>query len=463
MEFCPVCMLRKALAGGVESGESPGAEETAKPGSEDAAQRFEHYQLVKGEDGKPIELGRGAMGVTYKALDVDLRYPVTLKVISERYLGDESARLRFLREARAAASVRHPNVASVFHLGRTGQNYFYAMEFVAGETLENLIKRSGRLEVKLALDIATQVAAGLAAVHKQQLVHRDIKPSNIMVSLEEGGAVTAKIIDLGLAKPAPDAPPEAAISIPGAFAGTPEFASPEQFAGVGVDIRSDLYSLGVTLWTMLIGQTPFRGTAAELMYQHLHAPLLLEQLKDVPQPVVVLLEVLLERDPGRRFQDPAELLRAMPTITGAMDARRRITLQSLQKTPSTALRVGPRQPPTRLAPKKISVARLPVTGSDIFGREEDITFLDNAWANQHVNVVTIVAWAGVGKSTLVNHWLRGMATEKYRSAKLVLVGPFTDKEPVATLRQRMNFLMRLSLGLVIQIHASERVGRKAKD
>ena len=100
--------------------------------------------------------------------------------------------LRFLREARAAARLRHSNVASVLHLGRTGQNYFYAMEFVEGETLENLIKRSGRLEVKLALEIATQVAAGLAAVHKQKLVHRDIKPSNIMVSLEEGGVVTAK-------------------------------------------------------------------------------------------------------------------------------------------------------------------------------------------------------------------------------------------------------------------------------
>src|SRR6202011_4667989 len=108
----------------------------------------------------------------------DLRYPVTLKVISKKYLGDESARLRFLREARAAASVRHTNVASVFHLGKGGENYFYAMEFVEGETLENLIKRSGRLEVKLALEIATQVAGGLAAVHKQKLVHRDIKPTN---------------------------------------------------------------------------------------------------------------------------------------------------------------------------------------------------------------------------------------------------------------------------------------------
>ena len=123
-----------------------------------------------------------------------------LKVIGEKYLADESARLGFLREARAAASVRHPNVAPVFHLGRTGQNYFYAMEFVEGETLQNLIKRSRRLDVKLALEVTTQVAAGLAAVHEQNLVHRDIKPTNIMVRLKEGGAVTAKIIDLGLAK-----------------------------------------------------------------------------------------------------------------------------------------------------------------------------------------------------------------------------------------------------------------------
>src|SRR5262249_44151833 len=159
--------------GGIESGESS-FQEATQPTSDQPPKRFEHYELVTGEDGKPVELGRGAMGVTYKAFDVDLHCPVTLKVISERYLGEKSAQLRFLREARAAASVRHPNVAWVLHLGRTGQNYFYAMEFVEGETLEKLIKHSGRLEAKLALEIATQVAAGLAAVHKQKLVHRDI-------------------------------------------------------------------------------------------------------------------------------------------------------------------------------------------------------------------------------------------------------------------------------------------------
>ena len=340
---------------------------------------------------------------------------MTLKVISERYLGDESARLRFLREARAAAKLRHSNVASVLHLGRTGSSYFYAMEFVEGEALEKLIKRSGRLDVKLALEIATQVAAGLAAVHEQNLVHRDIKPTNIMVRLKEERGVTAKTIDLGLAKTLDESASEAGISSPGSFVGTPQFASPEQFGSVGVDIRSDLYSLGVTLWVMVTGQTPFRGSSAEVMYQHQHAPLPLQELEDVPQPVVVLLE----KDPAQRFQTPNELLKTMPTITGAIDSGRRIARQRLQKTPSSASRVGTGKPPARLGPKKISVARLPVTGSDVFGREEDIAFLDRAWANKNVNVVTIVAWGGVGKSTLINHWLRRMAVEHYRSAQLV--------------------------------------------
>jgi serine/threonine protein kinase len=172
------------------------------------------------------------MGVTYKALDVDLRCPVVLKVISERYLADESVQLRFLREARAAAKARHSNVASVLHLGKTGNSYFYAMEFVEGETLEHFIRRSERVELKLALEIAAQVAAGLAAVHEQNFVHRDIKPSNIMVRLQDDGSTTAKIIDLGLAKSLNEPGDQTAISTPGAFAGTPEFASPEQLVSL---------------------------------------------------------------------------------------------------------------------------------------------------------------------------------------------------------------------------------------
>jgi serine/threonine protein kinase/tetratricopeptide (TPR) repeat protein len=292
--------------------------------------RFENYEVMLDQDGKPIELGRGAMGITYKAFDSDLRFPVTLKVISEKYVGDESARLRFLREAREAAKVRHPNVASVFHLGRSSGEYFYVMEFVEGETLENLIKRSGRLEVKLALEITSQVAAGLEAVHEQKLVHRDIKPSNIVVKLKDDGRVTAKIIDLGLAKEFTGAGSQSTISSPGAFAGTPAFASPEQFAGLPLDIRSDLYSLGVTLWEMLAAGVPLSGSPASLMSQNQHGPLPLEKLEGLPQPVLALLEVLLEKDPTHRIQSPAELLRAMQMVTVAVTAGRSVTAKDLR-------------------------------------------------------------------------------------------------------------------------------------
>jgi hypothetical protein len=418
-EFCPVCMLREALDEQVKPAKASLKSMATSRRGKRPPHRFERYELVTGKDGKPVELGRGAMGITYKGFDVDLRCPVTLKVISEQYLGDESARLRFLREARAAAKVRHSNVASVLHLGRTGKRYFYAMEFVEGETLEHLIRRSGRVEVKLSMEITAQVVAGLAAVHEQNLVHRDIKPSNIMVRLKDDGSITAKIIDLGLAKSLDEPGAQTSISTPGAFAGTAEFASPEQFAGVQVDIRSDLYSLGVTLWEMVTGKTPFRGTPSEVMYQHQHAPLPLGLLEAVPQPVILLIEVLLEKDPVRRFQNPAELLRAIPAVTARIEAGRRITREALHKVQHATARTGTPRQPAREGPKKISVARLPVTGSDVFGREEDIAFLDRAWANKDVNVVTIVAWAGVGKSTLVNHWLRRMAAEQYRSAQLV--------------------------------------------
>ena len=351
--FCPVCALRGALDEGHET-----VELDVDPNPLPLASRFDHYELLTREDGTLIELGRGAMGVTYKALDVNLRCAVALKVINARFIGDESARRRFVREARAAASVRHSNVASVFHLGKSGDGYFYAMEFAEGETLENLIKRCGRLAPKIALQITSQVAAGLAAIHEQHLVHRDIKPTNIMVRLKEGGLLTAKIIDLGLAKPAADAPTEFAISTPGAFAGTPAFASPEQFAGVPVDIRSDLYSLGVVLWEMVTGYVVFTGSPAEVMYQHQHTPPPVKLLKNAAQPVIVLLEMLLAKDPIQRFQTPNELLNALGTVNRAAEAKHTIKRQDLRVSLVDRPSSGQREPAAIRAPKR-SIAVLP--------------------------------------------------------------------------------------------------------
>jgi serine/threonine protein kinase/tetratricopeptide (TPR) repeat protein len=291
---CPVCQLQGAL--------DP-EDKAAAPSSH----RFDHYELLAGDDGTPLELGRGAMGVTYRAFDSNLRCPVALKVINARYLNDESARLRFVREARAAARLRHPNVASVFHLGTKNGDYFYAMEFVEGEALEQVIKNRGPMPVTLALDIVDQVAAALEAAHKEQIVHRDIKPGNLMLRFGEGGSVNVKVIDFGLAKAASSAHSDPTLSTPGTFTGTALFASPEQCAGGEVDTRSDIYSLGVTLWEMLTGKVPFTGTTVQVMSQHLHAPLPLEQLKNISASAVVLLKRMLEKDPARRPQNPSEL------------------------------------------------------------------------------------------------------------------------------------------------------------
>jgi TolB-like protein len=185
------------------------------------------------------------------------------------------------------------------------------MEFVEGEPLDRVIRRAGPLEPAAALTVIRLVAAGLEAMASQNLVHRDIKPSNIMVSSEGDRIVQAKIIDLGLAKSTVEDDAISLISNPGSFSGTPAYASPEQFAGLGVDIRSDLYSLGVTLWEMLCGGLPFRGSPLELRDQHRHAPLPVEELDQIPRPIIGLLQILLEKDPDRRFQGPAELLQAV--------------------------------------------------------------------------------------------------------------------------------------------------------
>ncbi len=203
------------------------------------------------------------------------------------------------------------------------------------------------------------VAAGLEAIDKQNLVHRDIKPSNIMVSINGDNIANAKIIDLGLAKGTiADNGSISEISIQGTFAGTPTYASPEQFAGVGADIRSDLYSLGITLWEMLAGRPPFRGTSAELMHQHLHAALPIEQVNHVPQQVIALLEILLEKDPTQRFQIPNELLKATSMVDRAMEGRRTIRHQEL-RAPSVRKVSSVQRESPRIGVTKRSVAVLP--------------------------------------------------------------------------------------------------------
>ena len=268
---------------------------------------FDHYEVLPREDGSLFELGRGAMGITYKAFDTNLRVNVALKVINAKYLESEVAQQRFMREARAAAQLRHPNVASVFHLGTSRDAFFYAMEFVDGETVESFIKRNGPIDPVVALRITLQVTRALAAAAKHHLVHRDIKPANLMLVREDDDFLV-KVIDFGLAKSIKHGENDdlATLSM-GGFVGTAHFASPEQLEEKEIDVRSDIYSLGVTLWYMLAGQAPFGGSLAQVMSQHLHKPPPLEKLQNLPECVRTVVGHMIEKDPAKRPQTPAAL------------------------------------------------------------------------------------------------------------------------------------------------------------
>jgi serine/threonine protein kinase/TPR repeat protein len=272
---------------------------------------FDHYEVMTRDDGSLFELGRGAMGITYKAFDTSLRIPVALKVINATYLNSEIARQRFVREARSAAKLRHRNVATVFHLGTEGDTWFYAMEFIDGETLDGLIKRQGPLAPIVALTITAQVARALNAAAQHELVHRDIKPANLML-VNEDDELVAKVIDFGLAKSSVVGEGEDAATLSiGGFVGTPHFASPEQLEEKEIDTRSDIYSLGVTLWYMLAGQAPFAGSMAQVMSQHLSKPPPYEKLDKLPPAVADILHKMLAKDPADRFQTAADLRKAI--------------------------------------------------------------------------------------------------------------------------------------------------------
>ena len=273
------------------------------------AENYQHYQVLRREDGSLWELGKGAMGITYKAFDTNLRCTVALKVINNTYLNSEVARQRFLREARAAAALRHQNVASVFHLGSDNDCYFYAMEFIDGQTVASYIEnvKKGPLDPIEALNICLQVTRALAAAVRQHLVHRDLKPANLML-VDQDGERIVKVIDFGLAKSAKtEGEDSATLTQAGGFVGTPHFASPEQLEERDIDIRSDIYSLGVTLYYMLTGRPPFSGSVPQIMSQHLYKPVPLEPLQNQPQCIVDLVLRMMDKDREKRPQTPGDL------------------------------------------------------------------------------------------------------------------------------------------------------------
>src|SRR6476620_4537946 len=193
--------------------------------------KYDHFEVAVGVDGFPIELGSGAIAITYRARDTVLNSVVALKVIDRKIAQMPGVRSRFLREARAAAQIHHPNVARVSHYGEQDGECFYVMELVEGETLEAKVRREGPLPLAFALEIIEQVARALAAAEACGVVHRDIKPSNIMLESDPGGCTPIiKVIDYGIAKILDPEAERGAEQTQTGFIGTPAFASPEQFA-----------------------------------------------------------------------------------------------------------------------------------------------------------------------------------------------------------------------------------------
>ena len=275
--------------------------------------RYAHFEVEIDDNGFPVILGAGAMAVTYRARDTILNSTVALKVIGRKLAENPTARARFLREARAAAKIHHPNVARVSHYGEQDGECFYAMELVEGETLETRVQRDGRLPLPLALEVIQQTARGLAAAEVCGVVHRDIKPSNLMIEPAASGEVLVKIIDYGVAKVMAS---DATVQTQAGFIGTPAFASPEQFDEVGqrqIDARSDIYALGVTSWYLLTGRTPFVERTIEEIRARQTQYLPLQQLKSahVPMPVISLLKSMLAVDAEKRPQSARELLTAV--------------------------------------------------------------------------------------------------------------------------------------------------------
>lgn len=327
---------------------TPGLESAGEAGVD----RFAHFVVERLPDGQLDCIGRGGMGLTYRARDTQLDRLVALKIISPQWVDDAEVRSRFSREARAAARLQHPNIASVLYQGVEGAACFYAMELVVGETLESYIKRNGPLAPVHALRLAHQVALALVAAAREGVLHRDLKPGNVMLtSYDDSGAPHAKVIDFGLAKVLSDT---GVSCVTGGFLGTPEFASPEQCAEEPLDFRSDLYSLGATLWFMLAGRPPFTGSVLSLMKAHAGEPPPFEDLGGLPAPLHTLLARLLAKSPDDRPSTPAEAAREIEAVLAQLSAAD-ANFEPLDVAPASTITRSPSRPAAAAPPRRSSL------------------------------------------------------------------------------------------------------------
>ncbi len=254
-------------------------------------ERIAHYRIVE-------ELGRGGMGVVYKALEESLNRYVAIKVLGAHLAADQDYVKRFVREAQAAAALNHPNIIQIYGIGEEGGEHYFAMEYVDGVSLQELIRREGRIPNPRAAAIVLEAAKGLAAAHDRGIIHRDIKPANIMIDRQ--GMV--KIADFGLALRPAD---QTRITASGLLMGTPGYLAPEQCLDGEVDRRTDIYALGVTFFEALAGRPPFQADSPASLIRKIvdgEAPDIAELAPDVDEETREILARMMARDPGERYQ-----------------------------------------------------------------------------------------------------------------------------------------------------------------
>ncbi len=357
-------------------------------------------------------LGAGGMGEVYRARDPRLDRTVAIKLLPAELSADSDRLHRFEREARSASALNHPNIVTIYELAKDGSAHYIAMELIEGETLRQLLV-AGSLPIRKAIEIAAQVAEGLAKAHEAGIAHRDVKPENLMVSRD--GFV--KILDFGLAKvasPAGDQLETGTLSSwqtqPGIVIGTVQYMSPEQASGAPLDFRSDQFSFGLVLYEMVTGKRAFpRNTAAEILVAIMreHAEPIAVQNPDVPAPLCWAIERCLAKDPDKRYVSTRDLARELAAI------RERFS----------------EKPAQQAEPRGTNI---PVQRTAFVGREKEIAAAKELLLSKDVRLLTITGPGGIGKTRLGVEIATGLLENFPGGIQFVPLSPLRDPALIAS-------------------------------